>query len=259
MILLQRSKTTFKVSLRPKIQPMDAPILALESALRALFAKPRASRACPTVPEATLTPLTSAEKAHAGALMRINHVGEVCAQALYTAQGLSTSSPTMRAHFAQAAKEETDHLAWTAERLTELGARPSLLNPLWYGGAFALGLLAGRLGDAISLGFVEETEKQVAAHLQGHLQGPTQAQWQGDSGPGHTDDEIANPQASQTPANHGLPAADLPSRAIVAQMRDDEAAHARVARQLGAQELPFFAKQAMARAARVMTRIAYKI
>ena len=245
---------------------MDAPILALESALRTLFAKPRASRACPTLPEATPTPLTSAEKTHAGALMRINHVGEVCAQALYTAQGLSTRSPALRAHFAQAAKEETDHLAWTAERLAELGARPSLLNPLWYGGAFALGLLAGRLGDAISLGFVEETEKQVAAHLQGHLhgtqgnlQGNLQGSSQGDSGPSTADKDAGNPQAGRADANPMLPSADLPSRAIVAQMRDDEAAHAQLARQLGAQELPLFAKLAMARAARVMTRIAYQI
>ena len=226
---------------------MDAPILALESALRTLFAKPRASRVCPTLPETSPEALSDAEKTHAGALMRINHVGEVCAQALYAAQGLSTRSPALRTHFAAAAKEETDHLAWTAERLAELGARPSLLNPLWYGGAFALGLLAGRMGDAIGLGFVEETEKQVTAHLEGHLGGP----------PEGVAPEGATPEG--TAMARQLPARDAASRAIVAQMRDDEAAHAQVAQQLGAQELPGFVQHAMARAARVMTRVAYTI
>lgn len=236
---------------------MDAPILALESALRTLFAKPRASRVCPTLPESAPVPMTDAEKTHAGALMRINHVGEVCAQALYTAQGLSTPNPALRAHFAQAAKEETDHLAWTAERLAELGARPSLLNPLWYGGAFALGLLAGRLGDAISLGFVEETEKQVTAHLEGHLGGHL-AQGENVNAKGAAGGESGGPLSDATTSSQ-LPHGDTTSRAIVAQMRDDEAAHALVAQQLGAQELPEFVKQAMARAARVMTRVAYTI
>ena len=252
---------------------MDAPILALESALRTLFAKPRASRVCPTLPEGAPVPLSDAEKTHAGALMRINHVGEVCAQALYTAQGLSTPNPALRAHFAQAAKEETDHLAWTAERLAELGARPSLLNPLWYGGAFALGLLAGRLGDAISLGFVEETERQVTAHLEGHLGGylaghsgghlAQSAKVNTNGSANGSAKEAAGEESGSLPDDatllSQLPQGDAASRAIVAQMRDDEAAHALVAQQLGAQELPVFVKQAMARAARVMTQVAYTI
>lgn len=221
---------------------MDAPILALESALRTLFAKPKASRACPTMPEAIAAPMTDAEKTHAGALMRINHVGEVCAQALYTAQALSTPSAALRVHFNAAAKEEGDHLAWTAERLAQLGARPSLLNPLWYGGAFAMGLLAGRLGDAVSLGFVEETEKQVAAHLDGHL------------GFGGLDGV-----GTAASATRALPPGDQPSRAIVAQMRDDEAAHSKEAAHLGAQELPRFVKDGMARLAKAMTTVAYRI
>jgi ubiquinone biosynthesis monooxygenase Coq7 len=140
------------------------------------------------------THLDDQERKRAGALMRVNHVGEVCAQALYTAQALATRDPALRAHFARAAAEETDHLAWTADRLSELGDRPSLLNPLWYAGAFGLGLLAGRMGDRLSLGFVVETERQVEAHLQGHLD--------------------------------RLPPADHASRAIVVQMKDDESAHA---------------------------------
>ncbi len=159
--------------------------------------------------------------------MRVNHVGEVCAQALYTAQALATRDPALRAHFRRAADEETDHLAWTAQRLTELGDRPSLLNPLWYAGAFGLGLLAGRLGDRLSLGFVVETEKQVEAHLQSHLD--------------------------------RLPADDHASRAIVAQMKDDEAAHAAQAQQAGALELPAPAKAMMRAAAKVMTTTAHYI
>ena len=169
---------------------MDKLIIAADAALRTLFAKPRAARACPTLPQQG-TELSAAEKAQAGALMRVNHVGEVCAQALYTAQGLVTSNEALRAQFKQASLEETDHLAWTSQRLAELGARPSLLNPLWYAGAFGLGLLAGRLGDRVSLGFVVETENQVEAHLQSHMS--------------------------------RLPAHDHASRAIVAQMKDDEA------------------------------------
>ena len=216
---------------------MDAPIIALESALRTLFAKTAASKPCPTLPmelpsDASLSkngeqPLTLDEKAHAGALMRINHVGEVCAQALYSAQALASSNPKLKAHFVQAAKEEGDHLAWTAERLDELGARPSALNPLWYAGAFAMGLVAGRLGDRISLGFVQETERQVEAHLQGHL-----AQ---------------------------LPPGDQASRAIVAQMRDDEAGHALQAQHMGALELPEVVKGLMRSAAKVMTTVAHRV
>ena len=205
---------------------MDKLIIAADAALRTLFAKPRAARACPTLPQQG-TELSAAEKAQAGALMRVNHVGEVCAQALYTAQGLVTGNEALRAQFKQASLEETDHLAWTSQRLAELGARPSLLNPLWYAGAFGLGLLAGRLGDRVSLGFVVETENQVEAHLQSHMS--------------------------------RLPAHDHASRAIVAQMKDDEARHAVDARRAGAQELPAPVKMLMAAAAKVMTTVAQRV
>lgn len=205
---------------------MDKLIIAADAALRTLFATPRAARACPTLPQQG-TELSAAEKAQSGALMRVNHVGEVCAQALYTAQGLVTSNEALRAQFKQASLEETDHLAWTSQRLAELGARPSLLNPLWYAGAFGLGLLAGRLGDRVSLGFVVETENQVEAHLQSHMS--------------------------------RLPAHDHASRAIVAQMKDDEARHAVDARRAGAQELPAPVKMLMAAAAKVMTTVAQRV
>lgn len=209
-----------------KLGPMDRLLGAADSALRTLFAKQRAARPCPVVP-ADETQLDERERRRAGALMRVNHVGEICAQALYTAQALATRDPALRAHFERAAGEETDHLAWTADRLAELGDRPSLLNPLWYAGAFGLGLLAGRLGDRVSLGFVVETEKQVEAHLQSHLD--------------------------------RLPAADHASRAIVVQMKDDEATHAAQARNAGAAELPRPAKAMMRAAAKVMTTTAHYI
>jgi len=205
---------------------MDALFGAADSALRTLFAKPRALRACPVIPSEATT-LDDAERRRAGALMRVNHVGEVCAQALYTAQALATRNPELRQRFEKAAAEETDHLAWTAERLAELGDRPSLLNPLWYAGAFGLGLIAGRLGDPVSLGFVVETERQVEAHLQSHLE--------------------------------RLPAGDHASRAIVAQMKDDESNHASQALAAGAAELPEPAKALMRAAARVMTTTAHYV
>ena len=203
---------------------IDTALNAADSALRTLFAKPRARRACPTVAEHS-TELTVQDKALAGALMRVNHVGEVCAQALYAAQALSTRDPMLRKHFVEASQEEGDHLAWTRQRLDELGARPSLLNPLWYAGAFGLGLLAGRLGDRVSLGFVVETERQVEAHLATHLE--------------------------------KLPQGDHESRAIVAQMKDDEARHALEAAGAGAQELPAPVKVLMGAAAKVMTTTAH--
>ena len=205
---------------------MDTILTAADAALRTLFATPRASRACPTLPHETAE-LSASEKVEAGALMRVNHVGEVCAQALYTAQALATKNVAMRAHFMRASAEETDHLAWTKQRLDELGARPSLLNPLWYAGAFGLGLLAGRLGDRVSLGFVVETENQVEAHLQSHLS--------------------------------RLPTQDHASRAIVAQMKDDEARHAVDARRAGAMELPAPARALMKAAAKVMTTVAHRV
>ena len=205
---------------------LDLTLNAADSALRTLFAKPRASKTCATVP-ALPTELSAQDKALSGALMRVNHVGEVCAQALYAAQALGTRDPALRAHFLQASRDEGDHLAWTRDRLDELGARPSLLNPLWYAGAFGLGLIASRLGDRLSLGFVVETERQVEAHLASHL-------------------------------TH-LPEGDHESRAIVAQMKDDEAQHAQAAEQAGAVPLPAPVKALMRSAAKVMTTVAHRI
>lgn len=205
---------------------MDSLFNAADTALRTLFATPRASQACPIVPGGA-TALSEAEKKKAVGLMRVNHVGEVCAQALYTAQALATPNTALRAHFTQACIEETDHLAWTAQRLEALGSRPSLLNPLWYAGAFGLGLLAGRMGDALSLGFVVETERQVGAHLESHLS--------------------------------LLPEGDHESRAIVSQMRIDEIRHADEAAAAGAAELPQPVKKLMRAAAKVMTTVAARI
>lgn len=203
---------------------MDRFLGAMDQALRTLFARPRGTRPCPVVP-AEATHLGEQERHHAAALMRVNHVGEVCAQALYTAQAAITRDPALQAHLLEAAREETDHLAWTQQRLDALGARPSLLNPLWFAGAFALGLVAAKVSDRASLGFVAETENQVAAHLQSHLA--------------------------------RLPAQDLPSRAVVARMKDDEERHAAQARASGALELPPPARAAMKVAAKVMTTTAH--
>lgn len=205
---------------------IDPVLTAADSALRTLFARPHATRALPA-PSQTPGELTDAERREAGALMRVNHVGEVCAQALYTAQAAVARDPALRAHFLEAAREETDHLAWTRQRLDELGARPSILNPLWYAGAFGLGLVAGRLGDPLSLGFVAETERQVEAHLDSHLD--------------------------------RLPAQDSASRAVVEQMKLDEARHASQAVDAGAAELPTPAKALMRVASRVMTTLAHRI
>lgn len=206
---------------------MDRLISAADSALRTLFATPRAARPCPTVP-AEASALTAAERREAGALMRVNHVGEVCAQALYASQALATRDAALRRHFEAAARDETDHLAWTEARLAELGDRPSRLNPLWYAGAFAIGLAAGRLGgDRLSLGFVVETERQVEAHLASHME--------------------------------RLPEGDHASRAIVAQMKDDEARHADQALRAGGAPLPAPVRGLMRAAARVMTATAYYV
>lgn len=207
-------------------RPLDSALMAADSALRTLFAVPRASRPCPTVP-GEQTNLSASDKALSGALMRVNHVGEICAQALYAAQALSTRDPLLRQHFVDAGLEEGDHLAWTQERLTELGASPSLLNPLWYAGAFGLGLIAGRLGDPVSLGFVVETERQVESHLAEHLE--------------------------------RLPSADHASRAIVAQMKDDEARHAAEAQSSGAATLPAPVAALMRISAKIMTTTAHYI
>lgn len=159
--------------------------------------------------------------------MRVNHVGEVCAQALYTAQALATRDAGLRAHLLAASDEETDHLAWTEERLKELGGRTSLLNPLWYAGAFGIGLLAAKAGDKISLGFVVETERQVEHHLNSHMD--------------------------------RLPAGDQSSRAIVAQMRDDEVQHADAAERAGGVPLPKPVQGLMRLAAKVMTTVSHRI
>jgi len=205
---------------------LDPLLNAADAVLRTLFARPHATRPTPQ-PALPPGPLTDAERQEAGALMRVNHVGEICAQALYTAQAAVTRDPALREQFVRAAHEETDHLAWTRQRLDDLGARPSLLNPLWYAGAFGLGLVAGRLGDALSLGFVAETERQVEAHLDGHLE--------------------------------RLPAPDTASRAVVTQMKEDEARHAAQAWSAGARELPAPARAAMRLASRVMTTVAHRI
>ncbi len=203
---------------------LDQWIAAADRALRTLAATPAASRPSPAAGVGEEEPLASDEAREAVALMRVNHVGEVCAQALYDAQALAARSPELKAMFEQAAREEADHLAWTEERIRELGGRTSLLNPLWYGGAFAIGLAAARIGDRASLGFMAETERQVEQHLQGHLE--------------------------------RLPESDAASRAIVAQMKDDEVRHADAATALGGAELPLPVRMAMRLAARVMTRTA---
>lgn len=205
---------------------LDAAICAFDQTLRSISSVATAARPNPADGIAD-SAMSDQEKTHAAGLMRVNHVGEVCAQALYAAQSAFAKTPLTREQFQKAGEEEVDHLAWTADRLQELGARPSLLNPLWYAGSFALGAVAAKLGDPISLGFVVETERQVEAHLNRHLE--------------------------------DLPANDLRSRAIVTQMRDDEVAHAKAAGQLGAAELPLPVKQVMQAMAKVMTTAAYRI
>lgn len=206
---------------------VDRLLSGLDNALRTVAGASHASRPCPRPTTPPTQELSDEERRLAGALMRVNHVGEVCAQALYQAQALTARTDSLRRQMLEAAREEADHLAWTQARLTQLGDRPSLLNPLWYAGAFGIGLLAGRLGDAASLGFVVETERQVEQHLASHLD--------------------------------RLPAGDTASRAIVAQMKDDEARHADAALAAGAQAMPAPARWAMKAAARVMTKTAHHL
>jgi ubiquinone biosynthesis monooxygenase Coq7 len=208
------------------LSPTDRILAVLDQSLRALTSTPQASRPRPRVAVGSGM-LDEDERRHAGALMRVNHVGEVCAQALYFAQSLATSDPNLKRQFDRAAGEEADHLAWTSDRLAELGAHKSLLNPLWFVGAFGIGLVAGRSGDATSLGFVVETERQVERHLEGHLE--------------------------------RLPAGDGASRAIVEQMKADEASHASAAELAGAKRLAAPIRWAMRAAARVMTTTAYYV
>jgi ubiquinone biosynthesis monooxygenase Coq7 len=204
----------------------DRLIIEVDKALRTVFAKASTTRGIPgaNCPEPVLS---VEEKTQAAALMRINHVGEICAQALYQGQALTSRNDVIRQALEHAAAEETEHLAWTEHRIAELGGRKSLLNPLWYCGALSLGALAGKLGDAWNLGFLAETERQVEAHLDHHLT--------------------------------ELPLQDTKSRAIVEQMRLDEIGHAETAVGLGARDLPLPAKSFMKAVSRVMTRTAYYI
>ena len=211
--------------------PLDHLLITADNALRTMWADHHAARPYPGTTARTAddgVAMTAPERREAAALMRVNHVGEVCAQALYTAQALATDNASLREHFTRASAEETDHLAWTEQRLKELGDRRSLLTPLWYLGAFGIGLAAGKLaGDRVSLGFVVETERQVEAHLESHLD--------------------------------RLPASDTVSRAIVAQMKDDEVRHAVDAQKAGGVELPSPVKGLMRMAAKVMTTVAHRL
>ncbi|MEM5364420.1 2-polyprenyl-3-methyl-6-methoxy-1,4-benzoquinone monooxygenase [Paraburkholderia azotifigens] len=207
---------------------LDELITEFDRGLRSMAGVSRMSRPLPVPPASTEhVELTDEERAHAAGLMRVNHVGEVCAQALYQAQKIATRSPALKQAFEHAAREEEDHLAWTYKRLEALESRPSLLNPLWYAGALAIGFAAGRLGDRVSLGFMAETERQVELHLDGHLT--------------------------------TLPEGDHESRAIVEQMRVDEAAHGKAATDAGGIELPFPARALMRAASKIMTRTAYHV
>ncbi|HEX8978275.1 MAG TPA: 2-polyprenyl-3-methyl-6-methoxy-1,4-benzoquinone monooxygenase [Parasulfuritortus sp.] len=202
----------------------DTLIVNFDKALRTVFATAASRRA---YPDAGLdeAEMSEAEKRHAAGLMRVNHSGEVCAQALYQGQSLTARNPEAAKALVEASDEETEHLAWCEKRLGELGSRKSFLNPLWYAGSFGLGVLAGALGDKWNLGFLAETERQVEGHLDGHLT--------------------------------SLPAQDAKSRAIVEQMKSDEIKHAETALAHGGAELPMPVKLAMKFSSKIMTRTAY--
>jgi ubiquinone biosynthesis monooxygenase Coq7 len=206
--------------------PLDNLITGFDKALRVISGVATATRPYPGA-RAADSNLAPADGRRSAGLMRVNHVGEVCAQALYNSQARFAKGDAMRAQFEQAGREEEDHLAWTAQRLAELGSQPSMLNPLWYAGAYALGSIAAQLGDARSLGFVVETERQVEAHLNNHLV--------------------------------ELPSDDAKSRAVVEQMRIDEAAHGAAAGALGAAEVALPVKALMTAMSKVMTTTAYYI
>lgn len=205
---------------------LDTLITEFDRGLRTLFAPAASARPHPDR-EVEETALSAEEKQHALGLMRVNHCGEVCAQALYQGQALTARDPATREALRHAAFEEVEHLAWTEQRIRELGGRPSVFNPLWYTGSLAIGVTAGLLGDKWNLGFLEETEQQVSAHLDSHLQ--------------------------------SLPAQDAKSRAIVSQMRDDELRHAELAHNFGAAKLPLPVKGLMKLSAKVMTQSSYKL
>ena len=206
--------------------PLDRFIADADKALRVITGVASASRPTPAL-HAADAELSAAEQRHSAGLMRVNHVGEVCAQALYNSQGRFAKTAEMRAQFEQAGREEEDHLAWTAQRLGELNSHISVLNPLFYAGAYALGTVAAVLGDARSLGFVVETERQVEAHLESHLD--------------------------------KLPPQDAKSRAVVDQMRIDEIAHGAAAQALGAAQTPAPVQAVMAVMGKIMTSTAYFI
>lgn len=214
---------------RLPLSGLDRLLSSVDHGLRTVFGRPSGGRASPanhlSKPESG--PLSRQDAHLSAALMRVNHVGEICAQALYQSQSLVCRDPKLRRHFEQAARDELDHLAWTQQRLDDLGGRPSHLTPLWYGGAFGIGCLAGLAGDRISLGFVVETERQVEQHLASHMD--------------------------------RLPAEDHASRAVVAQMKEEEARHADEALAAGAQLLPQAVKTAMRWSAKLMTQTAHYI
>jgi ubiquinone biosynthesis monooxygenase Coq7 len=206
-----------------RYSPLDRVFGQLDDALRTVFAAPQAARANPA--DGKHDDSDAAARAHAARLMRVNHTGEICAQALYQGQAMTARLDAVREKMEQAAQEENDHLAWTAERIRELRSHTSYLNPLFYAGAFGIGAGAGLVGDKWSLGFLAETERQVVEHLTGHL--------------------------------GRLPPQDQRSRAIVEQMRADEGRHATLAVESGAAELPGTVKQLMRLASRVMTTTAH--
>ena len=207
--------------------PIDGFIIEFDRALRSIVGVTPMRRPVPDSSVMSETELSAEEKKHAAGLMRVNHVGEVCAQALYQSQKLHAKSDDLKNKLEHAAIEEEDHLAWCERRLEELDSRPSLLNPVWYAGSFVLGSIAGLAGDKISLGFVAETEKQVEHHLDDHLK--------------------------------ELPSNDHRSRAIVAQMRADEIAHGQMAIQEGGVELPGAIQAVMKTMAKIMTVAAYRV
>ncbi len=213
---------------QPRLEGIDTIISGLDDALRAMFTKPTAARVNPADDKKmTETELSDAERLKSIELMRINHVGEVCAQALYQGQAMTAKTSDVKEKMQEAAQEELDHLSWCSDRITELGGRTSLLNPVWYTGSLAMGAIAGAIGDKWSLGFLEETENQVEQHLAEHL-------------------------------DH-LPENDLRSRTIVEQMKIDEAKHAQMAHDNGAAELPKVVKHMMKGTANVMKVVAAKI
>ena len=206
--------------------PLDRLLDSAQNALSTVLGGVRAERPNPARAEADVV-LDDAERRHAAGLMRINHVGEVCAQALYIGQATVARDPATRDQLLAAAQEETDHLVWCGDRLHELDSRPSLLNPLWYAGSYTIGLLAGLRGDGWNLGFVVETERQVEAHIGEHLE--------------------------------SLPEADQRSRAILRVMQADEARHAEHAEAAGAKTLPAPIPSLMAAASTLMKTVAYRV